>query len=167
MFIDGKLHREHAHDLSNIKYDHIMKPADQIVSLAIRVAFTPVALRVFLNPATDIISPQSRVLLERPTVPQLLQKLAAFYESKAYIATLTTTRKLSLFCASSIQPTPTYYFLNIHFNNINSSTPRSSKSSVSLRFPHQNPVRTSPLPHTCHMPHPSHLSRFDPPNGIW
>jgi hypothetical protein len=27
---------------------------------------------------------------------------------------------------------------------------------LSLRFPHQNPVHTSPLPHTCHMPRPSH-----------
>jgi len=31
------------------------------------------------------------------------------------------------------------------------------KWSLSLRFPHQNPVYTSPLPHTCYMPRPSHL----------
>jgi hypothetical protein len=29
------------------------------------------------------------------------------------------------------------------------STPGSSKRQHSLRFPHQNPVSTSPLPHTC------------------
>ena len=32
------------------KYDHIMKPADKTVSLAIRVTGTPVAFRVFLKP---------------------------------------------------------------------------------------------------------------------
>jgi len=58
-----------------------MKPADKTVSFAIRVKDTPVAFRVFLNSVTDILTPRSRVLLERPTVPQLVQKLAAFYES--------------------------------------------------------------------------------------
>jgi hypothetical protein len=31
--------------------------------------------------------------------------------------------------------------------------PGSSKWSLSLRFPHQNPVYTPPLPHTCCMPY--------------
>jgi hypothetical protein len=30
--------------------------------------------------------------------------------------------------------------------------PGSSKCCISLRFPHQNPVYTSPLPLICHMP---------------
>ena len=38
---------------------------------------------------------------------------------------------------------------------------------LSFRFPHQNPICTSPLLHTCHMPRPSHSSRFDHPNNIW
>jgi hypothetical protein len=38
--------------------------------------------------------------------------------------------------------------------------------SLSFRPPHQNPVCISPIPHTCHMPHPSH-SWFDHPNNIW
>ena len=32
---------------------------------------------------------------------------------------------------------------------------------ISLRFPHQNPVYTSPLPHRRCMPRPSHSFRFD------
>jgi hypothetical protein len=54
----------------------------------------------------------------------------------------------------------------IHLNIILLSTHGSSKWALSLRFPHQNPVYTSPLPHTCHMLRPSHSSRFDYPN-IW
>jgi hypothetical protein len=39
--------------------------------------------------------------------------------------------------------------------------PGSCKWSLSLRFPHQNPVHTSPLPNTCYIPHTSYSSRFD------
>ena len=56
--------------------------------------------------------------------------------------------------------------LKTHFNIILLATPESSKWSLSFRFPHQNPVNTAPISHTCHMPHPSHSSWFDLPN-IW
>ena len=45
-------------------------------------------------------------------------------------------------------------FLEIHFNNSLTSTPRSSRWSISRSSSHQNPVRTSPFPHACYIPCP-------------
>ena len=63
--------------------------------------------------------------------------------------------------------TPTSHFLKIHRNIVLPSTPWSPKWSLSLKFPHQNPLHTSPLPHTRYMPRPSLSSRFYNPNNTW
>jgi len=52
--------------------------------------------------------------------------------------------------------TPTSHFLKVHLNIIFPSTPESPKWSISLRFPHQNPVYASPVLNTRYMPRPSH-----------
>ena len=53
------------------------------------------------------------------------------------------------------QPNPThistFHLLEIHPNIIHPSTPRSPQWSLSLRFPHQDPIRPPLLPHTRHM----------------
>jgi len=58
----------------------------------------------------------------------------------------------------------TSHFLKIYLNIFLPSTPESPKWSLSLRFPHQNPVYASPLTHTHYIPRPSHYSRYYHPN---
>ena len=47
---------------------------------------------------------------------------------------------------------PTFHLLEIHPNIIHPSTPRSPQWSLSLRFPHQEPIHPPLLTHTRHMP---------------
>jgi hypothetical protein len=63
-------------------------------------------------------------------------------------------------------PHPPSRILNIHFHTVVPSTSGSSKLSSTLRFPHQNPVCTSPLPNTCYMPCLSKSAWFNHPNNI-
>ena len=61
---------------------------------------------------------------------------------------------------------PTSHLLEIHPNIIHPSTLRSPQLSLSLRFPHQDPIHSPLLTHTHHMPSPSHSSRFYHPHNI-
>ena len=61
---------------------------------------------------------------------------------------------------------PTSHLLQIHPNIIHPSTPGSPQSSLSLLFPHQDPIQPRLLTHTRHMPNPSHSSLFYPPHNI-
>ena len=96
-----------------------------------------------------LLTPCSRVLLEKLTGSQLAKKFPAFYGNRRLTAALKSTRHLSLSWARSVQSTPTSQFLKSRLNIILLSMPRSSKLPISLKFPYQNPVCTFPLPHTC------------------
>jgi hypothetical protein len=54
------------------------------------------------------------------------------------------------------------YFLKINFHIALPPTPSSSRWSLSLRAPNQNPLYTSPVTHACHMPRPFHLHFITP-----
>ena len=103
----------------------------------------------------------SRVLLEKLTSSQLVKKFPAFYGTQRFITAFTSAQPPDPI-PSHIDPVHalTSHFLNIHLNIILPKS-GSSKWSLFLRFPHQNPVHTSSLPHTCYMPRPSHSYRSD------
>ena len=116
---------------------------------------------------TYLLTPWSRILLDKLTGSQLLKKFPAFYGIRRFATAFTTVRQLCLFWSRSIQSvTPTFHFLKIRLNIILPSKPGSPKLSFSFRFPHQNPVYASPLPHTHSMPRPFHFSRVYHPNNI-
>jgi len=116
---------------------------------------------------TYLLTPCSRVLLENLTGSQLVKKFPAFYGNRRFITAFTSARHLSLSRARLIQSMTPSHFLKIHLNIILPSTPGSPKWSLSLSFPHQNPVWTSPLPHKGLRLRSSLSSRFDHANNIW
>jgi hypothetical protein len=90
---------------------------------------------------------------------QLVNKFPAFYGTRRFLTALTSARHLSLSSASPIQssrPHPTSWrSILILSSHLRLGLP----SGLSLRFPHRNPVQTSPFPHTCYMP--AHLNLLD------
>ena len=107
---------------------------------------------------TYLLTPWNRFLFEKLTGFQLVRKFPAFYGTRRSITAFRNARHLSLSWASSIQSTSsTTHRLKIHLNIIIASVPGSFKWSLSLRFPHHNPVHTSPLSHTCYIPSSSQI----------
>ena len=88
---------------------------------------------------TYLLTPCCRVLLEKLTGLQLVKKLSAFHGIRRFITALTSVRHLSLSWANTIQST-----YHIHTSHLYAPSP----------------------PHTCHMPCPSHSSRFYHPHNI-
>ena len=111
---------------------------------------------------TYLLTPWSRVFLEKLTGFQLVKKFPAFYGTRIHKRTSTVP------ILNQLGPvhTSTTYFLKIHLNIILLSTPGSPKPSLSLRFPHQSPVYAFLLPHKRYISRPSHSSRFYHPKNI-
>jgi hypothetical protein len=123
-------------------------------------AFLFVLLAGRSDPLIDLLSPCSRVLLEKLTDFQLVKKFPAFYGTRRFITAF--KRAHHLFSAKSIQSMPSTHFLKTHYNTILPSTPRSPKWSLSLRFPNQNSVYACPLPIRATCPALSFLSILSP-----
>ena len=114
-----------------------------------------------------ILTPRCRVLLEKLTGLQLVEKFPTFlWNPKFHYSTHKRPPPVPILGQPNPVHIPTYHFLEIHSNIIHPSTPRSPQCSLSLRFPHQDPIRPPLLTHTRHMPSPSHSSRFYHPHDI-
>ena len=114
-----------------------------------------------------ILTAWSTVLIKKPTTFHLVKKFPAFYGNWRFVTAFTSAPPPVLIL-SQLDPvhTPTFHFLKIHLNVILPSALGPPKWSLSFRFPHQNPVYTSPVTHSCHMPQPSHSSWFYHSNNV-
>ena len=85
---------------------------------------------------------------------------------KVHYRTHKRTPPVSIPGQPNLVPILTSHFLEFHPNIIRTSMPRSPQWSPSFRFTHQHPVHPPLLTNTCHMPSPSHSSRFYHPHNI-
>jgi len=107
-----------------------------------------------------LLTPWCRVLLEQLNGLQLVKKFPAFHGTpKVHYRTHKRPPPVSILGQPNPFHIPTSHFLEIHHNIIHPSTPRSPQSSLSLRFPHQDPINplSSPTRATC----PDHLILLD------
>jgi len=73
--------------------------------------------------STCLLTPLSRVLLEKLTSSKIVKKFPSFFGTRKFITAFTNTRHMSLSWTRSIYSMFPLYFLHIHLNIILPSTP--------------------------------------------
>ena len=90
----------------------------------------------------SLLTPWCRVLLEKLTGLQLVKKFPAFlWNPKVHYRTHNRPPPVPILGQPNPVHIPTSHLLEIHLNIIHPSTPRSPQWSLSLRFPHKDPIR--------------------------
>ena len=92
---------------------------------------------------TYLLIPWSTVLHEKLTSFQVAKKFPAFYGPRRFIMAFTSAATCPYPEPARSNLYPTSHFLKIQLIIILPSKPGSPKWSLSLRFPHQNPVSVS------------------------
>jgi hypothetical protein len=102
-----------------------------------------------------LLTAWSRVLLEKLTGSAASQEIPRIlWNPQVHYRTHKCPPLLPILSERHLVPTTPSHFLKIHLNIVLPFTSGSPQWSLSHRFPHQNPVHTSPLPHMRHMPRP-------------
>ena len=110
---------------------------------------------------TYLLTPWSRVLLEKLTGFAANQEIRRIlWNPKVHYRTHKRLPSVSILSQLHPVPTTPSHFLKIYLNIILPSTSWSLQWSLSLRFPHQTLVHSSPFFHTCNMSRPSQSSPF-------
>ena len=106
------------------------------------------------------------VLLEKLTIPQPVKKFPAFYGVRMFIIVFKRARHLHLSRATWIQTTSSQpiSLRSIIILHSHPSLCRQSGPPLSA-FPTTPKPCMDLLPHTCHMPRPSHQASFDHPDN--
>ena len=116
---------------------------------------------------TYLLTPRCTVLLEKLTGSAASQEIPRISQNpKVHYRTHKRPPSVSIQVQTNPVHIPTSHLLEIHPNIIHPSTPRFHQWSLSLRFPHQDPIHPPLLTHTRHMPSPPHSSRFYHPQNI-
>ena len=116
---------------------------------------------------TYLLTPRSRALLEKLTGFAVNQEIPSIlWNPKVHYRTHKRPPPIPILSQPHPIPTTPSHFLKIHLNIIFPSTSWAPNGLFPSGFPHRNLVHTSPFFHTCHMPRPSHSSRFYHPQNI-
>jgi hypothetical protein len=118
--------------------------------------YSPLTIPPTICLLTYLLTPRSRVLLEKLRGFQLVKKFPPFYGTQKFITVVTCAHHLSLHWASLIQSMPPHPTSWRSITLLSSHLCLGLPNGLSLKFPYQIPVYASSLPHTRYMPRPSH-----------